>query len=54
MGLHVEKVGAELVDFGEAGVAVKGVDVIGGEGDGSRIGCRERHVDVFTMVEVTL
>ena len=53
MGLHVEKICAELVDLGEAGAAVKGVDVVGGEGDGSGIGCWERHVDVFTTVGVT-
>ena len=54
MGLHVEKIGAELVDFGEAGAAIKSVDVIGGEGDGSGIGRWERHADVFTTVGVTL
>ena len=54
MGLHVEKIGAELVDLGEAGAAIKGVDVVGGEGDGSGIGGWERHVDVLTTVEVTL
>ena len=53
MGLHVEKIGAELVDFGEAGAAVKGMDVVGGEGDGSRIGRWERHAGVLTAVEVT-
>ena len=54
VGLHVEKICAELVDLGEAGVAIKGVDVVGGEGDGSGIGCWERHVDVLTTVGVTL
>ena len=53
MGLHVEKVCAELVDLGEAGTAIEGVDVVGGEGDGSWIGCWERHVGVFTTVGVT-
>ena len=52
MGLHVEKIGAELVDFGEAGAAVKGVDVIGGEGDRSGIGSWEGHIDVLTTVGV--
>ena len=50
----MEKIGAELVDFGEAGAAVKGMDVVGGEGDGSGIGHWERHVDAFTTVGVTL
>ena len=54
VGLHVEKICAELVDLGEAGAAVKGVDIVGGEGDGSGIGSWERHVDVLTAVEVTL
>ena len=54
MGLHVGKVCKKLVDFGEAGAAVKGVDVVGREGDGSGIGSWERHVDVFTTVGVTL
>ena len=54
VGLHVEKICAELVDFGEAGAAVKGMDVIGREGDGSGIGSWEGHVDVLTMAEVTL
>ena len=54
MGLHVEKICAELVDFGEAGAAIKGVDVVGSEGDGSGVGCWERHVAVFTTVGVTL
>ena len=54
MGLHVEKICAELVDLGEAGAAVKGMDVVGREGDGSGIGHRERHVDVLTVVGVTL
>ena len=52
VGLHVEKIRTELVDLGEAGVAVKSVDVVGGEGDGSGIGSWEGHVDVLTMVEV--
>ena len=54
VGLHVGKVHKKLVDFGEAGAAIKGVDVVGGEGDGSGIGSWEGHVDVFTTVEVTL
>ena len=54
MGLHVGEVREELVDLGEVGAAVKGVDVIGGEGDGSGIGHRERHVDVFAAVGVML
>ena len=54
MGLHVGKVRKELVDLSEAGAAIKGVDVIGREGDQSRIGSWERHVDVLTTVEVTL
>ena len=54
MGLHVEEICTELVDLGEAGAAVKGMDVVGGEGDGSGIGHWERHVDVFTTVEVSL
>ena len=54
VGLHVEKICAELVDFGEAGAAVKGVDVVGGEGDGSGIGCWEGHVVVLTVVGVML
>ena len=54
VGLHVEKIGAELVDLSESGVAVKGVDIVGGEGDGSGIRCWERHVNVFTAVRVTL
>ena len=53
MGLHVEKVSAELVDLGEAGAAVKGVDVVGGEGDGSGIGRWERHAGVAIAVGVT-
>ena len=53
MGLHVGKVREELVDLGEAGAAVKGVDIVGREGDGSRIGSWERHLDAFTMVGVT-
>ena len=53
MGLHVEKICEELVDFGEAGAAVKGVDIVGGEGDRSRIGSWERHVGVLTAVGVT-
>ena len=54
MGLHVGEVGEELVDLGEVGAAVKGVDVIGGEGDGSGIGHRERHAGVAIAVGVTL
>ena len=54
MGLHVEEIGTELVDFSEAGAAVKGMDVVGGEGDRSGIGSWERHVGAFTMVGVTL
>ena len=54
MGLHVGKVCEELVDLGEAGAAVKSMDIIGGEGDGSGIGHWERHVDVLTVVGVTL
>ena len=54
VGLHVEKIGAELVDFGEASAAVKGMDIVGREGDGSGVGCRERHVGVLTAVRVTL
>ena len=48
------KVCKKLVDLGEAGAAIKGGDVIGGEGDGSGIGSWEGHVDVLTEVEVTL
>ena len=54
MGLHVGKVCEELMDLGEAGAAIKGVDVVGGEGDGSRIGSWEGHIDVFTAVGVML
>ena len=54
VGLHVGKVRKKLVDLGEAGAAIKGMDVVGGEGDGSRIGSWEGHVDVLTMVEVML
>ena len=54
VGLHVGKVREELVNLGEVGVAVKGVDIVGGEGDRSGIRSWERHVDVFTVVEVTL
>ena len=54
VGLHVGKVCKKLVDLGEAGAAVKGVDVIGGEGDRSGIGSWEGHVDVLTAVGVTL
>ena len=53
MGLHVGKVREELVDLSEVGVAIKGMDVVGGEGDRSGIGSWEGHVDVLTMVEVT-
>ena len=53
MGLHVGKVGEELVDLGEAGAAVKGMDIVGGEGDGSGIGHRERHAGMATAVGVT-
>jgi hypothetical protein len=42
----------ELVDLSEVGAAIKGVDVVGREGDGSGIGSQEGHVDVFTMVGV--
>jgi hypothetical protein len=52
VGLHVGKVHEELVDLGEVGVAIKGVDIVGGEGDGSGIGSREGRVDVLTVVEV--
>ena len=52
MGLHVGKVCEELVDLGEAGAAVKGVDIVGGERDGSGIGSWEGHVDVVTMAGV--
>ena len=52
VGLHVGKVHEELVNLGEVGVAVKGMDIIGREGDGSGIGSWEGHVDVFTMVGV--
>ena len=54
MGLHVGKVRKKLVDLGEAGAAVKGVDIVGREGDGSGIGSWEGHVDVLTAVGVTL
>ena len=54
MGLHVEKICAELVDLGEVGAAVKGMDVVGGEGDRSRIGRWERHVNVLTAARVSL
>ena len=54
VGLHVEKICAELVDFSEAGAAVKGMDIVGGEGDGSGIGSWEGHVNVFTTAGVTL
>ena len=54
VGLHVGKVRKELVDLGEVGAAIKGVDVVGGEGDRSGIGSWEGHVDVLTTVEVTL
>ena len=53
MGLHVGKVRKELVDLGEAGAAIKGVDVVGGEGDRSGIGSWEGHVNVLTAVGVT-
>ena len=52
MGLHVGKVHEELVDLSEAGAAVKGMDIVGGEGDGSGIGSWEGHVDVSTTVGV--
>ena len=52
MGLHVGKVHEELVDLGEVGAAVKSVDVIGGEGDGSGIGSWEGYLDVLTTVGV--
>ena len=48
------KVRKKLVDLGEAGAAVKGVDVVGGEGHGSGIGSWEGHVDVLTTEGVTL
>ena len=54
MGLHGEKICAELVDLGEVGAAVKGVDIVGREGDGSGIGSWERHVNVLTVVGVML
>ena len=54
VGLHIGKVCEKLVDLGEVGAAVKGVDVVGGEGDGSGIGSWEGHVDVLTAVGVTL
>ena len=54
VGLHVGKVREELVDLSDAGAAVKGVDVVSGEGDGSGIGSWERHVDMLTAVGVTL
>ena len=54
MGLHVGKVHEELMDLGEAGAAIKGMDIVGGEGDGSGIGSWERHVNVLTAVEVML
>ena len=50
MGLHVGKVREELVNLGEAGAAVKGLDIVGCEGDGSGIGSGEGHVGVVTMV----
>ena len=54
VGLHVGKVHEKLVDLSEVGAAVKGVDVVGGEGGRSGIGSWEGHVDVLTMVEVML
>ena len=54
MGLHVGEIREELVDLGEAGAAIKGVDVIGREGDRSGIGHRERHAGVLTAVGVML
>ena len=46
------KVREELVDLSEAGVAVKGVDVIGREGDGSGIGSWKRHIDEIGRAHV--
>ena len=54
MGLHVGKVREELVDLSEAGAAIKGMDVIGGEGDGSGIGHWERHAGVAIVAGVML
>ena len=53
VGLHVGKVHKKLVDLSEAGAAIKGMDVIGREGDGSGIGSWEGHVDVLTAVGVS-
>ena len=52
MGLHVGKIREELVDLGEAGAAVEGMDVVGSEQDGSGVWSGEGHVGVFTMVGV--
>ena len=38
MGLHVGKVCEELVNLGEAGAAIEGMDIVGGEQDGSGVG----------------
>ena len=54
VGLHVGKVRKKLVDLSEVGAAIKGMDIVGGEGDGSGIGSWEGHVNVFTTVGVTL
>ena len=52
MGLHVGKVCEELVNLGEVGAAIEGVNIVGGERDRSGIGSGEGHVSVFTMVGV--
>jgi hypothetical protein len=52
MGLHVGKVCEELVNLGEAGVAIEGVDIVGREQDRSRVWSGEGHVDALTMVGV--
>ena len=52
VALHVGKVREELVNLSEAGAAIEGMDIVGGEQDGSGVGSREGHVGVFTTVGV--
>ena len=52
MQLHVGEVQEEVVDLSEVGVAIKGMNVVGSEREGSRVGSGEGHCGVFTMVGV--